>query len=196
MMKRNSRRLPLPALVSLVSFVACLGGGFFDGPSSSARLPPGCAPRWETGGARTLPCNTVCRQHATRRRHRFSSMRVLSVIHEPGPTGGGGLFEDLVEERGDALVPLARADARRARAADRLRRRDDLRWGHAPRPGRRAPLAPRGGGFHPRGARRGSAAPRRLPRGAADRTRGRRVGRAGPSVGGRLVPGRAQQART
>src|SRR4029079_9253121 len=30
-------------------------------------------------------------------------MRVLSIVHEPGPTGGGGLFEDLVEERGDAL---------------------------------------------------------------------------------------------
>jgi GMP synthase-like glutamine amidotransferase len=31
-------------------------------------------------------------------------MRVLSIVHEPGPTGGGGLFEDLVEERGDTLV--------------------------------------------------------------------------------------------
>lgn len=31
-------------------------------------------------------------------------MRVLSVVHEPGPTGGGGLFEDVVEERGDTLV--------------------------------------------------------------------------------------------
>ena len=31
-------------------------------------------------------------------------MRVLSITHEPGPTGGGGLFEDLVEERGDTLV--------------------------------------------------------------------------------------------
>ena len=30
-------------------------------------------------------------------------MRVLSIVHEPGSTGGGGLFEDLVEERGDAL---------------------------------------------------------------------------------------------
>src|SRR6478672_8243106 len=30
-------------------------------------------------------------------------MRVLSVVHEPGSTGGGGLFEDLVEERGDRL---------------------------------------------------------------------------------------------
>ncbi len=31
-------------------------------------------------------------------------MRVLSITHEPGPTGGGGLFEDLVEDRGDTLV--------------------------------------------------------------------------------------------
>jgi len=30
-------------------------------------------------------------------------MRVLSIVHEPGSTGGGGLFEDLVEERGDRL---------------------------------------------------------------------------------------------
>ncbi len=31
-------------------------------------------------------------------------MRVLSITHEPGPTGGGGIFESLVEERTDALV--------------------------------------------------------------------------------------------
>ncbi len=30
-------------------------------------------------------------------------MRVLSVVHEPTSTGGGGLFEDLVEQRGDRL---------------------------------------------------------------------------------------------
>ena len=30
-------------------------------------------------------------------------MRVLSIVHEPTSTGGGGLFEDLVEERGDRL---------------------------------------------------------------------------------------------
>jgi GMP synthase (glutamine-hydrolysing) len=30
-------------------------------------------------------------------------MRVLSIVHEAGSTGGGGLFEDLVEERGDTL---------------------------------------------------------------------------------------------
>lgn len=30
-------------------------------------------------------------------------MRVLSVVHEPTSTGGGGLFEDVVEERGDRL---------------------------------------------------------------------------------------------
>ena len=30
-------------------------------------------------------------------------MRVLSIVHEAGSTGGGGLFEDLVEERGDRL---------------------------------------------------------------------------------------------
>jgi len=30
-------------------------------------------------------------------------MRVLSIVHESGSTGGGGLFEDLVEERGDRL---------------------------------------------------------------------------------------------
>jgi GMP synthase (glutamine-hydrolysing) len=30
-------------------------------------------------------------------------MRVLSVVHEPTSTGGGGLFEDIVEQRGDRL---------------------------------------------------------------------------------------------
>ena len=30
-------------------------------------------------------------------------MRVLSIVHEPTSTGGGGLFEDLVERRGDRL---------------------------------------------------------------------------------------------
>ena len=30
-------------------------------------------------------------------------MRVLSIVHEPTSTGGGGLFEDLVEQRGDRL---------------------------------------------------------------------------------------------
>lgn len=30
-------------------------------------------------------------------------MRVLSVVHEPTSTGGGGLFEQVVEERGDRL---------------------------------------------------------------------------------------------
>lgn len=32
-----------------------------------------------------------------------AAMRVLSVVHEPTSTGGGGLFEQLVEERGDRL---------------------------------------------------------------------------------------------
>jgi GMP synthase-like glutamine amidotransferase len=31
-------------------------------------------------------------------------VRVLSIIHEPGPTGGGGLFESVVEDGGDTLV--------------------------------------------------------------------------------------------
>ena len=30
-------------------------------------------------------------------------MRVLSIVHDPAETGGGGLFERLVVERGDAL---------------------------------------------------------------------------------------------
>lgn len=30
-------------------------------------------------------------------------MHVLSVTHEPGPTGGGGLFEEHVRDRGDEL---------------------------------------------------------------------------------------------
>lgn len=30
-------------------------------------------------------------------------MRVLSVVHEPTSTGGGGLFEHIVEQRGDRL---------------------------------------------------------------------------------------------
>ena len=32
-----------------------------------------------------------------------AAMRVLSVVHEPTSTGGGGLFEDIVEQRGDRL---------------------------------------------------------------------------------------------
>ncbi len=31
-------------------------------------------------------------------------MRVLSITHEPAPTGGGGLFESVVDDRGDTLV--------------------------------------------------------------------------------------------
>jgi GMP synthase-like glutamine amidotransferase len=31
-------------------------------------------------------------------------VRVLSITHEPAPTGGGGLFERAVDERGDTLV--------------------------------------------------------------------------------------------
>jgi GMP synthase-like glutamine amidotransferase len=34
-------------------------------------------------------------------------MRVLSIVHEPSSTGGGGLFEDLVEERGDRLERIS-----------------------------------------------------------------------------------------
>ena len=30
-------------------------------------------------------------------------MRVLSIVHEPTSTGGGGLFEEVVEQRGDRL---------------------------------------------------------------------------------------------
>ena len=40
-------------------------------------------------------------------------MRVLSIVHEPTSTGGGGLFEDVVEQRGDRLerVSIAHDDA-------------------------------------------------------------------------------------
>jgi GMP synthase (glutamine-hydrolysing) len=40
-------------------------------------------------------------------------MRVLSIVHEPTSTGGGGLFEDVVERRGDRLerVSVAHDDA-------------------------------------------------------------------------------------
>lgn len=37
-------------------------------------------------------------------------MRVLSVVHEPTSTGGGGLFEQLVVERGDHLDRWVAAD--------------------------------------------------------------------------------------
>ena len=30
-------------------------------------------------------------------------MRVLSIVHEPTSTGGGGLFEEVVTQRGDSL---------------------------------------------------------------------------------------------
>ena len=38
-------------------------------------------------------------------------MRVLSIVHEPTSTGGGGLFEDIVEERGDRLERWITVDA-------------------------------------------------------------------------------------
>jgi GMP synthase (glutamine-hydrolysing) len=34
-------------------------------------------------------------------------MRVLSIVHEPTSTGGGGLFEDVVEQRGDRLERIS-----------------------------------------------------------------------------------------
>ena len=37
-------------------------------------------------------------------------MRVLSVVHDPAHTGGGGLFEKVVVERGDALDRWVVAD--------------------------------------------------------------------------------------
>jgi GMP synthase (glutamine-hydrolysing) len=40
----------------------------------------------------------------TRERYGSSAMHVLSIVHEPGDTGGGGLFETTVERRGDTLV--------------------------------------------------------------------------------------------
>jgi GMP synthase (glutamine-hydrolysing) len=38
-------------------------------------------------------------------------MRVLSVVHEASSTGGGGLFEDLVGQRGDRLERWVTVDA-------------------------------------------------------------------------------------
>ena len=35
---------------------------------------------------------------------RVPRVRVLSLTHEPAPTGGGGLFESVVDDRGDTLV--------------------------------------------------------------------------------------------
>jgi len=37
-------------------------------------------------------------------------MRVLSIVHEAGPTGGGGIFERAVSERGDRLDRWVAAD--------------------------------------------------------------------------------------
>jgi GMP synthase-like glutamine amidotransferase len=37
-------------------------------------------------------------------------MRVLSIVHEAGPTGGGGIFERAVPERGDRLDRWVAAD--------------------------------------------------------------------------------------
>ena len=37
-------------------------------------------------------------------------MRVLSIVHEPGPTGGGGIFERAVPERGHRLDRWVAAD--------------------------------------------------------------------------------------
>lgn len=39
-------------------------------------------------------------------------MRVLSIVHDPGETGGGGLFETHVERRGDTLVRWLVVDGR------------------------------------------------------------------------------------
>ena len=48
-------------------------------------------------------------------------MRVLSIVHEPTSTGGGGLFEDLVEERSDQLerISIAHDDASMLDAPER-----------------------------------------------------------------------------
>ena len=60
-------------------------------------------------GRSLSPGVAVLAQHArTARCHRKLSryartMRVLSIVHEPTSTGGGGLFEDVVEQRGDRL---------------------------------------------------------------------------------------------
>lgn len=43
-------------------------------------------------------------------------MHVLAVVHEPSETGGGGLFERVVVERGDALERWVVADGGRAPA--------------------------------------------------------------------------------
>ncbi len=40
-------------------------------------------------------------------------MRVLSVVHEPTSTGGGGLFEQVVEQRGDRLERWVTVDGGR-----------------------------------------------------------------------------------
>ena len=37
-------------------------------------------------------------------------MRVLSIVHEAGPTGGGGIFERAVPERGHRLDRWVAAD--------------------------------------------------------------------------------------
>ena len=51
-------------------------------------------------------------------------VRVLSIVHDPAETGGGGLFEKVVVERGDALDRWIVADG-------------ESRAGRAERPGTR-----------------------------------------------------------
>ena len=123
-------------------------------------------------------------------------MRVLSVVHDPAHTGGGGLFEKVVAERGDTLDRWVVADGEAAPGEpSALGRRHGLRRGDAPRPGRGAPLARRRGRLHRRGALPGRPDDRRLPRGAARRAGGRGGRRPRRAARGRLVHGRAERRR-
>ena len=54
-------------------------------------------------GASPAAGETVSDTARAHRAARVAGMRVLSVVHDPAVTGGGGLFESVVVERGDHL---------------------------------------------------------------------------------------------
>ena len=92
-------------------------------------------------------------------------MRVLSIVHEPSSTGGGGLFEEIVTARGDVLerwvMPDGTSEPGAAESYDAI-----MVFGGAMHPDQDAehPVARRRGRLPPRRDRPRGAAPRRLPR--------------------------------
>ena len=124
-------------------------------------------------------------------------MRVLSVVHEARPTGGGGLFERVVAARGDRLDRWVTANGEAP--PGRRRRARTRSWSSAARcTPTRTPSTP-GSPTRPRSSRRRSrdGVPLLgvcLGAQLIARAAGARVGPA-PSARGRLARGRAERRR-